>query len=109
MVLSPPNGLCPRAVFLGLERPYKLAEDAVLVALAGSLPAERSVEHGLDADLEDDTGHLHAHRIGGTGRAQRWGRPRQNLVKVIERHAKQPLDLLCRPERPPRGMGKPGS
>jgi hypothetical protein len=44
------NGLSPRAVFLGLERPYKPAEDALLVALAACLVPNLGGHHRNDTN-----------------------------------------------------------
>ena len=83
--------------FPRVEPAGELFEHAPPVAVAIRLLAQP----GLDADLQDGERHLREHAeviwIEFTGR------PSEDVVHVVERHAEQVLELLCR--RP----GAPGA
>jgi len=53
---------CLRAASPDEKLACEICDDAISVALAGSLAAEPAIEQGLEADREDDARHLHAYR-----------------------------------------------
>jgi hypothetical protein len=97
----PPQGFSPYvSTICSAQVTRHLCEDALVIALAGSLAPELAIEQRLGTDREDDAHYLHAHREAE--RVELSNRPRQDLVGAVERHPKQMLDLLCRRPMPPR-------
>jgi len=94
---------CGAVRFPRVEPAGELFEHALPVAFAVRL----LMQPGLDADLQDGERHLreHAEAIW----VEFIGRPSEDVVHVVERHAEQVFELLCRRPSAPLARAVPAA
>jgi len=94
---------CGAVRFPRVEPAGELFEHALPVAFAVRL----LMQPGLDADLQDGERHLreHAEAIW----VEFIGRPSEDVVHVVERHAEQVFELLCRRPSAPVARAVPAA